>query len=1293
MNRTLRIGIDVRGLEVETSRRRGIGRYVCNLIRALAGQASNHQIVLYGDNLPWNVTHLTPLIERSNVRYVTYHPTFANELDVLLLTDPVPVMTGRSLLPYPLNGLPCATVFYDLIPLAFEQQYLQSNPVLQREYHERLEELKGIAAVFLTISRFVAEDLKARLHVPANRIEPIMGGLDEVFVTPPESHEVTEVLRRSAISEPYFFYTGGADYRKNLHSLINAFDRVRRISQRQIKLVLAGEFTERWRREFAKSPQYRDSSRNIITLGYVSDDDLRSLYAGATAFVFPSLYEGFGLPALEAMASGCPVIASDGSSLKEIVHDAGVLVNPESPDDIAQAMLHLLSEPAVADQLRSKGISRAKEFSWNDVAARTLTALNRIARTGRQLTAPTRRLRVLIQNRPDALGAPGGDTVVMEELYRALRAHDVNVDAASGSPDLSNVDIVHLVNLTVAATGKEVSQNALRQQVPYVITTLFEDWPLYLNPSFEAARLFKEYLEQGRNETVFRNGLERMRRLPAGPRVGSEQIAIHAALLFACAESEAERLTDAYPLITDRIRIAKFGIRPHEELAERDRKLVHEALGFERYVLCCGRLETRKNQLMLLKAMEDSDLPVVLACGGFSYQPAYVDLVGKFKRRGIVRTVGRIGTHFLRELMAVASVHVLPSWYELPGLVTLEAASAGTAVVASDWGAIRDYLPGDLIHFCQPDDPQSIRMAIENALRTGPNPEAKQVADSYTWDAFGSATYNAYDEVLSRHIRPAAAHRVSSPQNSDDQKYHSLEEGMNSPAGKSPRFDASIIIPVHNRSHLTQDCLEALSNAETKTNYEVIIVDNHSTDDTPRVLQAIEGDVTILRQSENRSFAAACNLGARVAAGEFLVFLNNDTRPQAGWLDALVDCARTDPAIGAVGARLLYPDGTVQHAGVAISVKRVPYHLCQNFSADHPAVNEQRDMQAVTAACMLVPLHLFQEAGGFDEEYWNGFEDIDFCLRLRAKQHRVIYCPLSTVIHHEEASAGRKDHDRENLDRFLNVWQHKLVPDENELLARFGLAITWENGRGTYQDLPAISGSDGHAARQPLLTVEEAQKLYAEGQLEEAASALQALVENRMVLGKEDSFESWQTLGNCLARLNRVEEAEKAYCEAIKLDETSERPYLGLGALAMLQENWQAAMYGFMTALAKSPGTIRGEFGVALSMAVRNMHSDALEHFRRVLAREPYNAEALFYFYRSAVESGQPQIAVEPLKNYLEKHPTDTNFLFSLCGAYWKSGELSRATDLCRRVLELDPNHIAAHDVMDHLKSTILEHA
>ncbi len=209
--------------------------------------------------------------------------------------------------------------------------------------------------------------------------------------------------------------------------------------------------------------------------------------------------------------------------------------------------------------------------------------------------------------------------------------------------------------------------------------------------------------------------------------------------------------------------------------------------------------------------------------------------------------------------------------------------------------------------------------------------------------------------------------------------------------------------------------------------HELIVVDNHSTDDTPALLAEHPLAPRVIRNDENKGFARACNQGAAAARGEFVLFLNNDTVPEPGWLAPMLDVLRAEPAVAAVGSRLLYPDSRlIQHAGVAIDALH-PFHLWWLFPADWPAANVPRDVLAVTAACMLVRGSVFEELGGFDERYRNGFEDVDFCLRLGEKRHRVAYCPHSVVLHYESMSEGRSLHDDENFALFCERWTDQLL--------------------------------------------------------------------------------------------------------------------------------------------------------------------------------------------------------------------------------------------------------------------------
>jgi GT2 family glycosyltransferase len=242
----------------------------------------------------------------------------------------------------------------------------------------------------------------------------------------------------------------------------------------------------------------------------------------------------------------------------------------------------------------------------------------------------------------------------------------------------------------------------------------------------------------------------------------------------------------------------------------------------------------------------------------------------------------------------------------------------------------------------------------------------------------------------------------------------------------------SVVIPVHNKASLTQQCLDTLlAQPEPIIKREIIVVDDGSTDATPRLLERYGDRVTVVTNRPGKGFAGACNAGAAASTGEFLVFLNNDTIPESTWLSALVAYAQAHPAAGIVGVKLLYPDDTIQHAGVAIGYDRYPRHIYVGFPSTHPAVNVSRQYQAVTAACLLIRRTLWDELGGFDTAYHNGWEDVDLCLRARAAGAEVHYCHESVVTHLESVSRDvRAPNERANRELYEARWKETVVPDD-----------------------------------------------------------------------------------------------------------------------------------------------------------------------------------------------------------------------------------------------------------------------
>src|SRR5262249_41682776 len=212
----------------------------------------------------------------------------------------------------------------------------------------------------------------------------------------------------------------------------------------------------------------------------------------------------------------------------------------------------------------------------------------------------------------------------------------------------------------------------------------------------------------------------------------------------------------------------------------------------------------------------------------------------------------------------------------------------------------------------------------------------------------------------------------------------------------------SIVIPVQDGAARTKKCLETLFRT-SGDNYEVIVIDDATTDATPAVLAKYAGSVRTVRQASAEGLVAACNRGAALATGEFVVFLSQYAMPLDGWLDALVRHADANPSAAVVGSKVLYPDDTICHAGVAVRQDCIPARIYEGFPATHPAVEKSRKFQIVSAFSVLIHCEAFVAESGFDRAFRHAFADADFCLRLAAHGREVHYCHKS-VVHNLAAS-------------------------------------------------------------------------------------------------------------------------------------------------------------------------------------------------------------------------------------------------------------------------------------------------
>ena len=245
--------------------------------------------------------------------------------------------------------------------------------------------------------------------------------------------------------------------------------------------------------------------------------------------------------------------------------------------------------------------------------------------------------------------------------------------------------------------------------------------------------------------------------------------------------------------------------------------------------------------------------------------------------------------------------------------------------------------------------------------------------------------------------------------------------------------DVSIVIPIFNQLEYTHSCLASLQLVQEQTRFEIIIVDDCSTYRTAEVLPRVDG-VTFLRNERNSGFVASCNRGAEKARGKYLVFLNNDTLVKSGWLTALLDTFAEEPRAGIVGSKLLYPDGRLQEAGGIIWQDASGWNYGKFDDPGKPEYNYLREVDYCSGAALMVPKALFESLGGFDSRYAPGYyEDTDLAFKARQAGYKVLYQPLSEVIHYEgvtggtDLSTGAKRHQAINRSTFAETWAAELM--------------------------------------------------------------------------------------------------------------------------------------------------------------------------------------------------------------------------------------------------------------------------
>jgi glycosyltransferase involved in cell wall biosynthesis len=371
----MRIGIVTYALDRPLS---GISRYTLELARALVVASSGLDLVLLTagaagplaaqnrfQRVPLPGCRLWPcLVTLGNVMI----PLRARLLELDLVHDP----TGATPLFFRPGRARTVVTIHDVFPWSCPGTSTLLDTLIHRYWLPRV--LPRVDAV-ITDSQASKVDIVRFLGIPAARIRVIYPGVNTAHG--PTSQSQIAVIRSShGLPGSYILFVGSIEKRKNLHGLLHAYARLRKMGETH-PLVVVG--MRRWRyTETTETLRELDLEQHVIFTGYMPDADLPALYSGADLFVFPSLYEGFGLPPLEAMACGTPVVCSNAASLPEVVGNAAITVDPHDAEGLAEAMHLVLTDVDLHEELREKGLERARQFTWERTARETVAVYREV---------------------------------------------------------------------------------------------------------------------------------------------------------------------------------------------------------------------------------------------------------------------------------------------------------------------------------------------------------------------------------------------------------------------------------------------------------------------------------------------------------------------------------------------------------------------------------------------------------------------------------------------------------------------------------------------------------------------------------------------------------------------------------------------------------------------------------------------------------------------------------------------------------------------------------------------------
>lgn len=372
------VGIDARRYSAGG---RGQERYIRSLVHALAVAPSDHRFLLFINREP----ALPPKTEgRMRFSPARFRLRLQHRLHLSIV--PRVLMRGVDLVHFPLADgwyqkvCPTVVTIHDLSVLLYPEAYVP-DPQSERRAWEHHRRITSSADAVIAVSHATRRDILRLLQLPDDRVQVVPHGLEPMFRSLP-SASAKSIQDRYALPERYLLFIGGIDFKKNVERLIAGFALALRMERLPQSLVLAGTLQQAGNPSFDAARRRADEegvADRVVWAGYVLEDDLAAMYWGADALVFPSIMEGFGLPVLEAMACGTPVVTSAGSAMSEIAGKNAVYIEPLETESIAEGIVRLVRDEPLRRHLAEEGLRQAAAYTWERTATMTVQVYERAA--------------------------------------------------------------------------------------------------------------------------------------------------------------------------------------------------------------------------------------------------------------------------------------------------------------------------------------------------------------------------------------------------------------------------------------------------------------------------------------------------------------------------------------------------------------------------------------------------------------------------------------------------------------------------------------------------------------------------------------------------------------------------------------------------------------------------------------------------------------------------------------------------------------------------------------------------